>query len=178
MMKFKFCFAYLFLFLLAYGNAQCLPSLTLQSNEQYLFTAWVSKPGVLNESSYDGIGVRLKDNNSTIKLIFPSGEIIDGWQKIEGTFIAPELAKTPLKVIFINDDSEHNIAIDDIRIIPFDASMLSYVYDPTSFKLVAELDENHYAKFYDYDAAGKLTRIRKETERGVKTLMESRIYIK
>ncbi|MBI3883032.1 MAG: hypothetical protein HY305_02130 [Sphingobacteriales bacterium] len=39
---------------------------------------------------------------------------------------------------------------------------------------MAELDENNYASFYEYDDDGTLTRVKKETERGIKTITETR----
>ncbi len=36
--------------------------------------------------------------------------------------------------------------------------MKSYVYDPINLRLVAELDANNYATFYEYDAEGGLIR--------------------
>ena len=39
---------------------------------------------------------------------------------------------------------------------------------------MAELDENNYATFYEYDDDGTLIRVKKETERGIKTIKETR----
>ena len=47
-------------------------------------------------------------------------------------------------------------------------------YDEETNKLLAELDENNYATFYEYDQEGGLIRIKKETEKGVFTIQESR----
>lgn len=63
---------------------------------------------------------------------------------------------------------------DDVRIFPADGSMKCYVYDPTNLRFVAELDERHFATFYEYDNEGNLVRVKKETERGIKTLKETR----
>jgi hypothetical protein len=52
--------------------------------------------------------------------------------------------------------------------------MKSFVYDPNTFRLMAELDANNYATFYEYDEEGGLVRVKKETERGVMTIKESR----
>jgi hypothetical protein len=52
--------------------------------------------------------------------------------------------------------------------------MKCYVYDPHDLRFVAELDERHYATFYEYDLEGKLVRVKKETERGIMTIQESR----
>ena len=55
--------------------------------------------------------------------------------------------------------------------------MKSYVYDVKN-RMTAELDENNYATFFDYDDQGNLIRVRKETEKGIITVNESRIYLK
>jgi hypothetical protein len=52
--------------------------------------------------------------------------------------------------------------------------MKSFVYHPVTQKLVAILDENNFATFYEYDAEGNLVRTKKETEKGISTIMESR----
>jgi len=63
---------------------------------------------------------------------------------------------------------------DDIRIHPFNGNMKSFVYDPNTQRLMAELDENNYATFYEYDQEGGLIRVKKETEKGVYTIQETR----
>jgi hypothetical protein len=52
--------------------------------------------------------------------------------------------------------------------------MKGYVYDPRTLRLSAELDENNYATFYDYDEEGQLVRVKQETIEGIKTLKETR----
>jgi hypothetical protein len=66
------------------------------------------------------------------------------------------------------------VYFDDIRIVPFNANMKSFVYNPINLRLMAELDENNYATFYEYDDEGTLIRLKKETERGIKTIKETR----
>jgi hypothetical protein len=39
---------------------------------------------------------------------------------------------------------------------------------------MADLDENNYTTFYEYDDDGTLIRVKRETERGIKTVKESR----
>jgi hypothetical protein len=56
--------------------------------------------------------------------------------------------------------------------------MKSYAYDPITLRLMAEMDENNYASFYEYDQEGNLMRVKKETENGISTLKESRSSIK
>jgi hypothetical protein len=57
---------------------------------------------------------------------------------------------------------------------PFNSQMKSYAYDQSNLRLMAELDENNYATYYEYDDDGTLIRVKKETERGVMTVKESR----
>jgi hypothetical protein len=66
------------------------------------------------------------------------------------------------------------VYIDDIRLHPFDGQMKSFVYDPSSQRLMAELDENNFGAFYEYDDEGTLIRVKKETERGIMTIKETR----
>lgn len=63
---------------------------------------------------------------------------------------------------------------DDLRVHPYYSNMKSFVYDPVSLRLMAELDENNYATFYEYDDDGTLIRVKKETERGIMTIKETR----
>ena len=74
----------------------------------------------------------------------------------------------------LNATANAKMYFDDLRIQPFNSSQKAYVYDPVSLKLMAELDENNYATFYEYDDDGTLIRVKKETERGVQTIKETR----
>ncbi len=64
---------------------------------------------------------------------------------------------------------------DDIRCFPSSANMKSYAYHPINQKLMATLDENNFATFYEYDQEGILVRTKKETEKGILTLKETRM---
>lgn len=102
-------------------------------------------------------------------LFAPKTPVIDGWVLYEQEIAIPALSSGTTNMQF----AAPNI-VDDIRIIPQEANMKSYVYHPVTHKLVAILDENHMASFFEYDAEGKLVRIKKETEKGILTLKESR----
>jgi len=104
---------------------------------------------------------------------FPQGNIIDGWQRIFGVFrVHPETVY--MKIILNNGSRSDAMHFDDIRIHPREGSMKSFVYDEQTYKLMSELDENNYSTYYEYDAEGGLVRVKKETERGVKTIQETR----
>jgi len=67
---------------------------------------------------------------------------------------------------------------DDIRIHPYDGNMKSFAYDYRTSRLMAVLDENNYATFFEYDDEGQLLRNKKETEKGIVTLKETRSRVR
>lgn len=104
---------------------------------------------------------------------FPQGNIIDGWQRILGVFkVHPETVY--LKIILKNGSEFDAMHFDDIRIHPREGNIKTFVYDEENYRLMAELDENNYSTYYEYDAEGGLVRVKKETEKGIKTIQESR----
>jgi len=94
--------------------------------------------------------------------------IIEMWQQYEATFSVPASA------ISATIGLPNSCYIDDLRIYPVNANMKSFVYNPYSEKLMATLDENNFATFYEYDQEGKLVRVKKETTKGIMTVSESR----
>ena len=154
------------------------PTFALVPGKQMLFSAWVhedDKDSIVNyKSSYLNNHVELQFPGSGVAAVIvkPSGTIIEGWQKIEGVFNVPANA-TNANLVLSNDGNKQ-VYFDDIRIHPFNANMKTYVYDPRSLKLAAELDENNYASFYEYDEEGQLVRVKKETIQGIKTIKETR----
>jgi hypothetical protein len=100
-------------------------------------------------------------------------KLIDGWQRIEEKFTVP-VSATQIIIELVNTSNSADVHFDDIRVHPFNGSMKSFVYDPVNLRLMAELDENNYATMYEYDEEGKLIRVKKETERGIMTIKESR----
>lgn len=143
----------------------------------YWISAWV-KVGSPQVKTYNngsnGPSLELSffgSGNQPIQF-YPTGEIIDGWQRIVGKFTIPS-GSLDLNLT-LNADLTYNTYFDDIRIHPFNASMKSYVYDGETFWLTSELDDNNYATFYEYDEEGGLIRIKKETSRGIVTIQETR----
>ncbi|MBC7510998.1 MAG: hypothetical protein H7320_19970 [Ferruginibacter sp.] len=145
-------------------------------NKKMQFSAWVRENCAIpcTQLSYNNSQVQLQfnDGSNTLVNVTPSGAIIEGWQKVEGDFLIP-LTATTMDMKFVNSGTTPNYW-DDIRVHPFNANMKSYAYDPTTLRLSAELDENNYATFYEYDEEGQLIRVKKETAQGIKTIKESR----
>ena len=149
-------------------------NLVLEKGKDYYFSCWISKDGIIKDTYKDefNVGVRITNHTNLgehisypITLI-PSGEVINGWQKVEGVFnFHPSAYAINLELL-----GGAGFYFDDFRFQPKDASMKSYVYDNQDLKLVAELDENNYATFYYYDEGGALRLIKKETEKGIQTI--------
>lgn len=139
---------------------------------KYILSAWVAAEGntVLptTTSFKNNTYVNIVINNKTFGFS-PSGNILDGWQRIYGEFDVPENV-TIAKLRF----GGTQCYFDDLRIHPFNANMKSFVYDPVTLRLVAELDENNYPTYYEYDKAGNLSHVKKVTEKGVQTVKEVR----
>ncbi|MCU7549881.1 PA14 domain-containing protein [Chitinophagaceae bacterium LB-8] len=112
-----------------------------------------------------------RGNNTTVSLE-KTGVRIEGWQRYESVVSIPEDA-TKL-YLSVKGTQSRTIYLDDIRVQPFNSNMKSYAYDPVNLRLMAELDENNYASFYEYDDDGTLIRVKKETERGIMTIKETR----
>lgn len=161
----------------------------IDEDKKFTFSAWLKHDWIV----YGRTPVSYDENMAYIELTFynsnvipgtvgspilikPSTKfkIIDGWQKLEMDFEMPVGAKK-VKVNLINlTEYDGPAYFDDLRMHPADGNMNSYVYDRTTMKLMAELDANNYATFYVYDEAGNLVKMKKETEKGIKTITEGR----
>ncbi len=137
---------------------------------KYIISGWVKEASDQQKLNYNS-QIQIEIDGVSVDFN-PNGQIIDGWQKIEGEFDIPQNS-IALKVV-LNCNSQEECYFDDIRVYPAQGNMKSFVYDPDTKKLMAELDENNYATFYEYDAEGGLVRVKKETEKGVFTIQETR----
>ncbi|MDQ7949125.1 MAG: hypothetical protein REI93_09780, partial [Pedobacter sp.] len=140
--------------------------------KSYLFTVWVRDAGTTTNNHVD---VDLLANGVPVTLKCTA--VVEKWKKIEGTISLIGLtALQNLNLRLVPNVS--NVKIDDIRIHPYNGHMKTYAYDDKNYRLMAELDENAFASFYEYDDEGILVRVKKETERGIVTLKETRSSFK
>ncbi|WP_256537746.1 hypothetical protein [Mucilaginibacter aquariorum] len=140
---------------------------------KYLFTAWVKDNDVYNKQA---TGITLLKNLSNVPLTVRA--VVEDWKLVEGVFEITTLYQNDVN-IDIQPVGTGPVYIDDIRIHPIASQMKTYAYDDKSMRLMAELDENGFATFYEYDSQGQLARVKKETERGIVTLKESKSsYVK
>jgi hypothetical protein len=96
--------------------------------------------------------------------------VVEGWKRVETQFVLPAIAAN----FNLQLQSSGVVYFDDIRLHPVDGQMKSFAYDPSSQRLMGEMDENNFATFYEYDDEGILIRVKKETERGIMTIKETR----
>ncbi len=76
-------------------------------------------------------------------------------------------------IVFVQSNSTSNIYIDDIRMQPLNAQVNTFVYDPTTLRLLTSFDDQNFGLYYQYNAEGRLVRKIIETERGMKTVTET-----
>jgi hypothetical protein len=156
----------------------CIPSFSLTPNKKYIVSCWVKEDGAgPNTTAYTNPSVSLNfpTASTTLGPFTATGQIIDGWQRIEAEFTVPNSATDLEITLDVNSGSAY---FDDIRVFPYDGVMTTYVFDPITLRLVAQLDERNYATIYEYDKEGKLIRVKKETEKGIMTIQENKTSMK
>jgi len=156
-------------------NTVILPAFSPYSGKQMVLSAWVKEQQSCTCTSYtnNDIKVVFTVGGSNQSLTFmPTGNIIEGWQRYESVFTIPAAATS--MSVNMEATGATTVYFDDLRIHPFNANMKSFVYNPVNLRLMAEQDENNYSTFYEYDDDGTLIRVKKETERGIQTIKETR----
>lgn len=155
--------------------------LQLDSGKMFYLSAWVSvnNPYVTTPKLADNLGITLtfKDgfgNTLSSSTLEPSGNIIEGWQQLRGSFVCPD-RKAVLELNF-KPGSTGNAWYDDLRLHPEQGNMKSYVYNLHDYRLQAILDEENFASYYYYDQEGNLYLVKKETVEGIKTITENISY--
>ncbi|MBN2833713.1 MAG: hypothetical protein JXR48_01975 [Candidatus Delongbacteria bacterium] len=167
----------------------CIGTFAPNAGGKYLVGAWVSENTTEYLHTYENAILRIKFYNTVLDDytgvtpleeldLYASGNIIDGWQKIEEVVTIPVNARGIEVELINNYAAGTDVFFDDIRFQPFNSSMKTYVYDYSTGRLAAVNDENNYATFYEYDEEGALVRVKKETERGIMTIQESRNEMK
>jgi len=144
--------------------------LELLQGKKYLFSCWVRKT---NCSTLGNLGENYIFTYNGVDSYVTKEPKVECWQRVE-----IEFEYDGSNVLKLQSDSNELFYVDDIRIAPANAITKSYVYDPKNYRLVAELDENNFATFYNYDEEGLLVQIKKETEKGIMTAKTTRQNLK
>ena len=149
----------------------------LGQKKRYVLCFWAREDN-RNPTVFDYTAVVPSVTVGTGSVVVPGSlkksKIISDWQRYELLFDMAASPSAPVLKITIANTGGGDIYVDDIRVHPFDANMKSFVYDKDDYKYRAQLDENNFATFYEYDKSGRLVRTKKETERGIMTLGENR----
>ena len=134
--------------------------------KKYILSFWVKDNAPRKASTAMQVSVN-GTNLINSGMLWP---VVEGWKRVEIPFtLSIGSSQFTLKLT----PSGTNW-IDDFRIYPFDGQMQSYVYDERNLRLLSKGDENNFATFYEYDSEGTLIRVKKETERGIVTVKETR----
>jgi hypothetical protein len=152
----------------------CIPSFA-PTPGKYIIGAWV-KVGASNPTAINYtdalVNVSVGGGMATSYSFPPSGPILDGWQRVEGTFIIPSGGSTII-VELENISSSLEVYFDDVRIHPYLAGMTTTVYDPKTLLPLATHDGYNFTTFYNYDENLNQVRVRVETIDGIKTISET-----
>jgi hypothetical protein len=135
--------------------------------KKYVLSFWVNDGTPRDATS----AVQASVNGTDLLNSSLTWPVVEGWKRVEAQFVLPSVATN---FILQLQSGGGTVYMDDVRIHPFDGQMKSFAYDPSSQRLWAEMDENNFATFYEYDDEGILIRVKKETERGIMTIKETR----
>lgn len=141
-------------------------------NGKYIFSAWV-KDGSAGATVPN---IEVRANGTLVPLDFKA--IVEGWKLVEGVLDMSTIPLGANNALTLQIPASPAAVIDDIRIFPYDGNIKTYAYDDKTLRVMAEMDENNFATYYEYDDEGILIRVKKETERGIVTLKESRSVYK
>ena len=154
-------------------NCDCLGRFS-PTPGRYVLSAWVSEKAKPDIMDFDDPKI-VVDIDGDISEFRVSGDIIEMWQRIYGEFeIPPGAEKIKITLVAGKKDTW----FDSFRIQPFNSSMQTFVYDINKLVPTHFLDENNYYTKYEYGFDLYPERIKKETERGVMTIQESRSFLK
>jgi hypothetical protein len=160
-------------------NGIVTPIFSPTQDDSMVIGAWVKESQDCKCNAYTNNQIVITYFNGAAQIgspvvLAPTGNIIEGWQRYE-QFINIPATSTRFEIKFKNTSaSGNNIYFDDLRIHPFNSNIKTFAYNPTNLRLMAEMDENNYASFYEYDDEGTLIRVKKETQRGIKTIQETK----
>lgn len=134
---------------------------------KYVLSFWVKDGSPRNPAT----SVQATVNSTNLINSLTPWPIVEGWKHVQVPFTLSGMADGFTLQL---SSGGGTVYFDDIRIHPFDGQMKSFAYDASTQRLMAELDENNFATFYEYDDEGILIRVKKETERGIMTIKETR----
>lgn len=159
---------------------QVQSSLQLVPEKKYHFSTWVALDGFdnkdmnygdLNDAPKVSLFFHDEDGASTGATEMAwQGRSINGWQQLKGDFVVP--ANTASVSLKLEKSDNYTTYLDDMRLQPFNSSMMTYAYDWENMRLSAQMDDNNFTTYYYYDSEGQLYQTKQETARGVMSLQD------
>jgi len=138
-------------------------NLDAASNQKYTYEVWVRSS---NQNNWASPTVNSGGTTTTLARVT---NIIDGWALYRANISVSDNALVTLTLPGGTSGQHY----DDLRMFPASANVKTYVYHPFRTYLMAILDENNMATYYEYNARNQLVRLKKETEKGVITITEN-----
>ncbi len=138
----------------------------LDFNKAYTLSVWLKIP-----SYYSG-EVRLIIKSSPSGESFYTNKVIDAptndWEYFEHIVDFNDISgyTGPVRIEILNN-SDDPVYVDDVRFHPTDALMTTYTYKPL-IGMTSETAPNNVTTYYEYDALGRLIRIRDDDKNIVK----------
>jgi len=168
--------------------------LLLRPGNKYLLECWVSRTKE-NVTSFRSPDTASAEQRLGVSLTFsgligaeprfflaePTGPVVEGWQRISHVFTPPQGTiwfTLGFQNGVLDGRSDQATYFDDLRILPFDSAVECYVYDPSTYKLVAVLGDMNFATFYAYDSELRLRSVRRETPEGILTEQEFYTHVR
>lgn len=139
----------------------------------YVIGAWVKVGDDRDVTQYIGARMEVAIAGQPAILIYPTGPILDGWQRMEGEFTVLPSSVGAISVSLRNSTAADQVYFDDLRIHPFLAGMTTTVYDPKTLLPLATHDGYNFTTYFNYDENLNQVRVRVETVDGIKTISES-----
>lgn len=148
--------------------------------QKYTISVWFKESAMNASGTYTAVACKLAMWGNPSSVLAPKAvsAVVNGWQKFDYELSIPPNAAGSIVVEFENLSGANTLYVDDFRMQVYNATMETYVYDPKSLRLWATLDDRNFATFYEYSNEGVLVRTKRETEKGIVTVQESRTSFK
>jgi YD repeat-containing protein len=155
----------------------------LEKGKTYRVSVWVHKyssPNATLVFTLDGKAGIPYNNYQAMGVTDPKAVQVGDWVLLSLTVGVPSnyisafgpLGTNDFRAYVYNPASSGNVYIDDMRIQPVNSPVIGYVYDQRGL-ITSTLDNENFATYYTYDAAGRLIKTEKETTGGVKKVSET-----